>query len=72
MSAVEISPCKYSWALDGSERRSGSTTSVEKRKLGCLGWPVLIDALRRSHGEHERNRLEASVQDWHYAENPRW
>ena len=30
MSAVESSPCKNSWALEGSERRSGSTTSVEK------------------------------------------
>ena len=29
-SAVESSPCRYSWALEVSERRSGSTTSVEK------------------------------------------
>ena len=27
---MESSPCRYSWALEVSERRSGSTTSVEK------------------------------------------
>ena len=29
-SAVESRPCKYSWALEVSERRRGSTTSVLK------------------------------------------
>ena len=28
--AVESSPCKYSWTLEVSERRSGSTTLEEK------------------------------------------
>ena len=27
---MESSPCRYSWALEVSERRRGSTTSVEK------------------------------------------
>ena len=35
MSAVESSPCKNSWALEVSERRSGSTTSVEKEAKVC-------------------------------------
>ena len=40
--------------------------------LRCLGWPRLINVLRRSSEEHVRNRLEASALDWHCAEHPRW
>ena len=34
-SAVESRPSKYSWALEVSERRRGSTTSVGKEAKEC-------------------------------------
>ena len=65
-SAAESKPCKYSWALEVSERRSGSTTSVG-READVSGLANTDRCSSAKWREHVHNRLEASEPDWNCA-----